>query len=83
MEFSGAVNLPLWQGPRVAAAFFSAFRIQHCRQPSGARARGGDFGSNSVTEPHTVEPVTVMSHVFDCLQVHDGMPSDLDKKSAT
>ena len=65
-----------------AAAFLSALCLQHCRQPSGARARGRDFGSNSVAEPHAVKAVTVMSYVFNCLQVHYGMPADLDERIA-
>ena len=36
-----------------------------------------DFGSNSVAQPHSVKPVAVMTDVFDCLQVHYGMPPDL------
>jgi hypothetical protein len=65
-----------------AAAFLSALCLQHCRQPSGARARGRDFGSNPVAEPHAVKAVTVMSYVFNCLQVHYGVPADLDERIA-
>src|SRR6516165_1381049 len=72
------------KAPRVTwpHPFLSAFRLQHGRQPSGARARGRDFSSNSVTQPHAIETVAVMSNAFDGLQVHYGMPSDLDKRSA-
>jgi hypothetical protein len=66
----------------LAAAFLSALRLQHCRQPSGTRARGRDFGSNSVAEPYAVKAVTVMSYVFNCLQVHYGVPADLDERIA-
>jgi hypothetical protein len=62
--------------------FFSAFCIQHCRQTGGARAGGRDFGSNSVAQPRSVKPVAIMSDVFDCLQVHYRMPSDLDERIA-
>jgi hypothetical protein len=54
----------------------SALRLQDRGQPNGARARGGNFRSNSVAQPYSVKPVTVMSDVFDCLQVHYGMSSD-------
>jgi hypothetical protein len=61
----------------------SALRLQDRGQPCRARARGRDFGSNSVAQPHSVKPVAVMSDVFDCLEVHYGMPSDLDERIAT
>jgi len=57
----------------------SGLRLEHRSQPGCASARGRDFGANSVTQPHSVKPVAVMSDVFDCLQVHYGMPSDLDE----
>jgi hypothetical protein len=62
--------------------FFSAFCIRHGRQTGGARAGGRDFGSNSVAQPRSVKPVAIMSDVFDCLQVHYRMPSDLDERIA-
>jgi hypothetical protein len=41
-----------------------------------------DAGSKPVTQPQAVETVTVMSNAFDCMQVHQSMPSDLDKRIA-
>src|SRR5580693_9363931 len=58
----------------------SAWRLQDCGQPSRARARGRDFRANSVTQLYSVKPVAVMSDVIDCLEVHYGMPSDLDER---
>ena len=60
----------------------SALRLQDCGQPSRARARGRDFRANSVTQLYSVKTVAVMSDVIDCLEVHDGMPSDLDERIA-
>jgi hypothetical protein len=69
--------------PTAACVPFSEVRLQDRGQPCRARARGRDFGSNSVAQPHSVKPVAVMSDVFDCLEVHYGMPSDLDERIAT
>jgi len=60
-----------------------ALRLQHRGQPGCPCAGGRDFGSNPVTQPHAVKTVTVMSNVLDGLQVHYGMPADLDKRVAT
>src|SRR6516162_1613033 len=77
--------LQFGKAPRVTWShpFLSAFPLQHGRQQRGARARGRDFGSSSVTQPHAIETVAVMSNAFDGLQVHYGMPSDLDQRGAT
>src|ERR1700738_129605 len=69
-------------GARSRACPFSGLRLQDCGQPSRARARGRDFGSNSVAQPHSVKTVTIMNNAFDCLKVHYGMPSDLDERIA-
>src|SRR4029077_7913221 len=61
----------------------STLRLQHCRQPSRTGTRGGDLSPNPVTHADAVKAVTVMSNSFDCLQVHHGMPSDLDERIAT
>jgi hypothetical protein len=66
-----------------AAAFLSALRLQHCGEPGSPCARSRDVSSESVAQPHAVKPVAVMSDVFDCLEVHYGMPSDLDERIAT
>ena len=65
-----------------AAAFLSALRLQHCGEPGSPCARSRDFSSESVAQPQAVKPVAVMSDVFDCLQVHYRMPSDLDERIA-
>jgi hypothetical protein len=61
---------------------FSALRLEDRGQPCRARPRSGDFGSHSVAEPHAVKTVAVMSDVFDCAQIHGGMPADLDERIA-
>jgi hypothetical protein len=60
-----------------------ALHLQYRSQPGSPGARGCDFGSNSVTQPYTVKSVTVVGNAFDCLQVHCGMPSNLDEGIAT
>jgi hypothetical protein len=49
----------------------SALNLQDRGQPCRAGTRGLDFGSNSVA---------AMGDVFDCLEVHYGMPSDLNER---
>jgi hypothetical protein len=60
-----------------------ALRLQHRGQPGRTGPRSGDFSACAVAQPYAVKTVTVMSNVLDCLQVHHGMPSDLDKRIAT
>ena len=61
---------------------FSALRLQHRSEPGSPSARGRDLGSSAVAEPHAVKAVAVMSDVFDSVQIHCGMPADLDKRIA-
>jgi hypothetical protein len=61
----------------------SAWRLQHRSQSGCARARGRDFGRNSVTQLYAVKAVTVVSNAFDGMQVYYGMSSNLDKRLAT
>jgi hypothetical protein len=76
-------RLEVKAGARIRACPSPGLRLQDCGQPSRARARGRDFGSNPVAQPHTVKAVTVMNNVFDCLQIDRGVPADLDKRIAT
>jgi hypothetical protein len=76
-------RLEVKAGARIRACPSPELRLQDCGQPSRARARGRDFGSNLVAQPHTVKAATVMNNVFDCLQIDRGMPADLDKRIAT
>src|SRR5260221_3838908 len=56
-----------------------ALHLQHRSQPRCAGTRGSDFGASPVTKPDAIKAVTVMNHMFDCLEVYYGLPSDLDK----
>src|ERR1700731_3652319 len=60
----------------------SALRLEHRSELGSPCARDLDFGSHPVAEPHAVKAVTVMDYVFDCMQIHSGMPADLDKRIA-
>jgi hypothetical protein len=51
-------------------------------QPSRTGPRRGDFSAYPITQPHAVKTVTIMNNAFDCLEVHSGMPSDLDERIA-
>ena len=61
----------------------STLRLQHCGQAGSPCARGRDFASSPVTQLYAVKTVTIVSNAFDGLQVHYGMPSNLDKRLAT
>src|SRR3984957_11202971 len=54
--------------------------IQHRCQPGSARSRSGDFGSESVPQPHAVKAVTVMIDLFNGPEIHYGVPTDLDER---
>jgi hypothetical protein len=65
------------------ALSFSALRFQYRGQPGRTGPRSGDFSACPITHPYAIKTVTVVCNAFDCLQVHNGMPADLDKRIAT
>jgi hypothetical protein len=68
-------------GDRRAVAL-QGLHLQDWRQPGRTGPRSGDFSVCPVTQPDAVKTVTIMNNAFDCLKVHDGMPSDLDERIA-
>jgi hypothetical protein len=66
--------------PVIGRRPFSGLRLQHRGEPGSTGPRSGDFSACSVTQPYAVKTVTVMGNVLDCLQVHNRVPSDLDKR---
>jgi len=54
-------------------------RGQSCR----AGARRLDLASEPVVQSHAVIPVAATIDVFDCAQVHDAMPAELDEGITT
>jgi hypothetical protein len=57
-------------------------RLQHRSEAGSPGARDRDLGYSAVAEPHALKAVTVMGDLFDRVQIHCGMPADLDKRIA-
>jgi hypothetical protein len=50
-----------------------------CEHDKGPRREAAHL-YQMITQPYAIKAVTVASNAFDCLQVHHGMPADLDKR---
>ena len=77
-----AMTLRETQQAIYASPDYGRLHLQHWRQPSRTGPRRGDFSACPITQPYAVKTVTIMNSAFDCLKVHDGMPSDLDERIA-
>src|ERR1700737_995261 len=60
----------------------SALRLEHRSELGSPCARDLDFGSHPVAAPPAGKGVTGVDYLIDCMQIHSGMPADLDKRIA-
>ena len=78
-----AMTLRETQQAIYASPDYGRLHLQHWRQPSRTGPRRGDFSACPITQSYAIKTVTVVSNAFNGLQVHYGMPSDLNKRVAT
>ena len=68
----------------LAAQYLSQLLDDTCQVEVVGSATESEAGLRLCAElrPDAVKTVTIVNNAFDCLKVHDGMPSDLDERIA-